>query len=73
MTLNEPKNVSSPSYENAFSLDALRDVLEMVLHGGNDEELNKYGFNLTLKSELSLNHKVIELGLTEEVKNQLKS
>lgn len=68
MVYKDPRPILRGEESSNFSLNRVRDVLELALHGGNTEILNRTGFNMTIKSDLTPCHSIVELSLTEQAK-----
>ena len=67
----DPRPLIRGEESSNYSLNSVRDVLELALHGGNTEVLNRTGFNMTLISDLTPCHSIVELSLTDAVKQKL--
>ena len=65
LVYKDPRPAFMDVESQIYSLNRVRELLEMALHGGNTEILNKAGFHLRHKSDLMPCHSVVEVSMTE--------
>ena len=59
--------------DSAWCLDKLREVFDTLSIGESAKVINRFGFNVILKSEITPHNRIVEISYTDEVHKKLKT